>query len=178
MALPLLPVAMGLAQYAPKLVGWLAGDRAEGVAEKVVGIAQAVTGMENASEAAGAIKANPELQLKFIEQANALEIGMEREYTERLAIVNQTMQVEAKSEHFLTWFWRPYWGVISGTAFLVVCVLVCVLAYKAVAKADQAAITMIPLLIGAFTALFGIPGAILGITAWGRNKLKVENARQ
>jgi hypothetical protein len=27
-------------------------------------------------------------------------------------------------------------------------------------------------LIGAFTTLFGVPGAILGITAWGRNKLK------
>lgn len=42
----------------------------------------------------------------------------------------------------------------------------------ALAGPAGAAIGMIPLLIGAFTTLFGIPGAILGITAWGRNKLK------
>lgn len=172
MPLPLVPLALGLAQYAPKLVGWLAGDKAEDTAEKVVDIAKAVTGFDDPQQAVQAVKDNPDMQIKFQEQANQFELGLEREYTERMAIVNKTMQEESKSEHWPQWFWRPYWGLISGTAFGAVCVLVCMLAWRAITKGDQNAIGMIPLLIGAFTTLFGIPGAILGITAWGRNKLK------
>ena len=172
MPLPLLPLAMSLAQYAPKLIGWFSGDKAEGTAEKVVDIAKTITGFQDPQQAVDAIAKNPELQIKFQEQANQFELGLEREYTERMAIVNQTMQAEAKSEHWPQWFWRPYWGLISGTAFGFICVLICMLAWRAISKADQNAIGMIPLLIGAFTALFGIPGAILGISAWGRNKLK------
>ena len=33
-------------------------------------------------------------------------------------------------------------------------------------------INVIPTIITAFATLFAIPGAILGVTAWGRNKLK------
>ena len=62
--------------------------------------------------------------------------------------------------------------MVSATAFLAVCVFVCILAYRAITKSDQNAIGMIPMLIGAFTTLFTIPGAVLGITTWGRNKLK------
>ena len=174
MPLPLIPLALGLAQYAPKLVGWLAGDKAEETAEKVVGIAQAITGHQDPQQAFETIKANPDMQIKFQEQANQFELGLEREYTERMAIVNKTMQEEAKSEHWPQWFWRPYWGLVSGTAFLVVCIFVCTLGYKAIVEKDSSAIGMIPLLIGAFTTLFGIPGAILGISAWGRNKMKQE----
>ena len=38
----------------------------------------------------------------------------------------------------------------------------------------RALLGMIPIVIGAFTSLFAIPGAILGIAAWGRNKLKLQ----
>ena len=62
--------------------------------------------------------------------------------------------------------------MISAAAFMVVCTFVCVLAYRAITEKDSQAIGMIPMIIGAFTTLFGIPGAILGISAWGRNKLK------
>jgi len=95
--------------------------------------------------------------------------------TQQILAVNKTMQDEAKSEHWPTWFWRPYWGLISGTAFLIVCIFVCVLAYRAITGKDPNAIGMIPIVIGAFTALFAIPGGILGITAWGRNKLKLQD---
>jgi len=178
MPLPLLPLAMSLAQYAPKLVGWLAGDKAEDTAEKVVDIAKSLTGKQDPAQAVEAIQQNPELQLKFQEQANQFELGLEREYTERIAIVNQTMQAEAKSEHTLQWIWRPLWGVISAVAFLIVCIFVCILGYRAISGKDPQAIGMIPLLIGAFTTLFGIPGAILGISAWGRNKLKEKTAQK
>jgi len=179
MPLPLIPLAMSLAQYAPKLVGWIIGHKeAEDTAEKVIDIAKVVTGYQDPQQAVEAINQSPELQLKFQEQANEFALGKEREFTQQMAIVNQTMQAEGKSEHWPQWFWRPYWGIISGTAFGAVCVFVCMLAWKAIVEKDSNSIGMIPLLIGAFTTLFGIPGAILGITAWGRNKLKQKNALQ
>ena len=172
MPLPLLPLAMSLAQYAPKLIGWLGGDKAENTAETVIDMAKAVTGYQDPQQATEAIIQSPELQIKFQEQANQLELGLEREYTQQMALINQTMQAEAQSEHILQWIWRPLWGIISAVAFLVVCIFVCYLGYRAISGKDPQAIGMIPLLIGAFTTLFGVPGAILGISAWGRNKLK------
>ena len=86
--------------------------------------------------------------------------------------VNKTMREEGKSDKWWTSAWRPYWGFISGTAFLFVCVLVCILAYKAVLGGKPDAMAAIPQLIGAFAALFAIPGAILGVTAWHRGQLQ------
>ena len=167
MAIPLIPLAMGLAEFAPKILGWLAGEKAEETAERVVDIAKNVTGLEDPQQAVEAIKTNTEFQIKFQEMANEYSLGLEREYTRRMAIVNQTMQAESKSEHWPQWFWRPFWGMISAVAFLVVCVFVCILGYRAIVEKDQNAIGMIPMVIGAFATLFSIPGAILGITAWG-----------
>ncbi len=86
--------------------------------------------------------------------------------------VNKTIQVESQSKNWWTSGWRPYWGFISGTAFLFVCILVCILAYKAVLGGVPEAMAMIPQIIGAFAALFAIPGAILGVTAWHRGKMQ------
>ena len=119
------------------------------------------------------IESNNKVELqRLIVRAEELRLVNE---TQRIIAVNQTMQAESKSEHWAQWAWRPYWGFISGTTFLVVAVFVCVLGYKAVTGSNPQAIGMIPLLVGAFTTLFGVPGAILGISAWGRNKLKIKN---
>ena len=67
--LPLIPLALALAQYAPKIIGQLAGDKAEENAKKVVNIAKSITGFNDSEQAVEAIKASPELQLKFQEQA-------------------------------------------------------------------------------------------------------------
>jgi len=132
---------------------------------------------------ARAIEADPDagakvMELQFRHKERLEEIQLEHakvEVQRELGVVTQTnltMRAEAQSEHWAQWMWRPTWGFVSAAAFLVVCVFVCILAYKAVIKADQNALTMIPLMVAAFTTLFGIPGAILGITAWGRNKIK------
>jgi len=76
--IPLIPIAMSLAQYAPKLVGWLAGDKAEETAEKVVNIAQNITGEQDPQKAVEAIKADPACQIKFQEQANQFELEKSR----------------------------------------------------------------------------------------------------
>jgi len=91
MPVPLIPLALSLAQFAPKLIGWLAGDnagdKAEHVAETVVNIATTLTGQQNPQQAVQAIQNNPELQLKFQEQANEYALGLAREETARMAMV-------------------------------------------------------------------------------------------
>lgn len=90
--------------------------------------------------------------------------------TSRIDSINQTMRVEAKSEDWWQSGWRPFWGFITGGAFLVVCILICILAFVAVTDKSAEAMTMIPQLITSFTTLFGIPGAILGVASWHRGK--------
>ncbi len=91
--------------------------------------------------------------------------------------VNRTMQAEAASEHWAQWLWRPVWGFVSAAAFLVVCILVCNIGWNAVQGKDMAAINMIPQLVGAFSWLFAIPGAILGVSAWKRGEEKIERIK-
>ena len=86
--------------------------------------------------------------------------------------VNKTMQEEAKSDNWWTSGWRPYWGFVSGTAFLFVCCLVGYLMYEAVIGGKPEMMSHIPSVIGSFATLFAIPGAILGVTAWHRGKMQ------
>ena len=88
--------------------------------------------------------------------------------------VNETMRAEATSEHWVQYSWRPFWGFSSGIAFLIVCVFFCVLAYEAIYGGKPEAMQMIPQLVSAFTGLFSIAGAVLGISAWFRGKEKIE----
>lgn len=88
--------------------------------------------------------------------------------------VNRTMQVEATSEHWPQYSWRPFWGFASGAAFVFVISLCCYLGYRAVLGGKPEALAMVPQLVTAFSTLFAIPGAILGVTAWHRGKEKRE----
>ena len=63
--MPLLPIALALAQFAPTIAGLLGGAKAEAVAEKVAGIAQAVTGQHSPDAALKALQADPNLALQF-----------------------------------------------------------------------------------------------------------------
>lgn len=69
--MPLIPIAMALAQFTPMIAGWLGGSKAEEVAGKVVGIAQAVTGQSAPDAAVAALQADPNLAYQF--QAKVLE---------------------------------------------------------------------------------------------------------
>lgn len=93
---------------------------------------------------------------------------------ETILAVNQTMQAESDSEHWLQYSWRPIWGLVSAAAFFVVCVLFCYLAYLAIIEGDQEALRMVPDLVSSFTMLFAIPGGILGVASFWRGKEKIE----
>lgn len=123
--MPLIPIAMALAQFAPMIAGWLGGSKAEGIAGKVVGIAQAVTGQSAPDAALAAIQSDPALSLQFqqavmAQQAQLAQIAADVEKAELAAdtantqAVNATMQVEAKGDHWPSYSWRPFIGFTFG----------------------------------------------------------------
>ncbi|MBU9261963.1 hypothetical protein KTD13_16530 [Burkholderia multivorans] len=63
--MPLIPIAMALAQFAPMIAGWLGGSKAEDVATKVVNVAQSITGQSAPDAALAAIQADPNLAMQF-----------------------------------------------------------------------------------------------------------------
>lgn len=128
------------------------------------------------------IEANNQLELQKVLLAQEVLLAAEEtkqiaEDTNRIEAVNATMQVEGKSEHWPQYSWRPFWGFVSALSFFAVCVFVCCLAYQAIVLKDMNAMVMIPQLITSMTMLFGIPGAILGVSAWYRGKTKLESAK-
>mgnify|MGYP001176819404 CR=1 FL=1 len=108
---------------------------------------------------------------RHLERMTEMELGAD---TDRIRTVNETMRVEAQAERWWVSGWRPFWGFVSAAAFLVVCGLVCWLAFQAVASRDAEALRMIPELVMSMSVLFGIPAAILGIASWHRGKEKRE----
>lgn len=79
MVAPLVMAALPLlAEFAPGLVRWMAGDDAGDVADKVVGIAKQVTGTADADAAAAALRADPALALAFKQRAADIELELER----------------------------------------------------------------------------------------------------
>jgi hypothetical protein len=162
-------------------VGALAGT---GI--KLVASALGVTPTEDAITTAVATDPQASLKLAQYQMDNKLElqklqVAVEMANiaaeTSQIQAVNATMQVEAKAEKWWTSGWRPYWGFISGTAFLVVCTLVCMMAWQCVVYKDASALANIPLVIGAFATLFSIPGAILGIASWKRGDMQIEQSK-
>lgn len=177
-------VAETVSQAAPLLGGLIGGPvgSAAGTAVKMVAGALGVEGEPTPDVIEMALQSDPAALAKIRE----LEITHKTELTRlmltaetaQIEAVNATMRAESQSEHWPQYTWRPFWGFISGAAFFVVCVFVCVLAYRAIIEQDAMAVGQIPVIIGAFTTLFAIPGAILGVSAWGRNKLKELEVQQ
>lgn len=78
MPFPLIVGAIALAKaFAPSIVGRLAGPRAQDVAEKVVGMAAAITGESEPALALNILKDNPELLTRF--ETRMAEIDLEEQ---------------------------------------------------------------------------------------------------
>jgi hypothetical protein len=79
MAIPVLSAALGLAQFIPSIARWLAGDKAEEVAETVVNIARKVTGMPDSLEMIQLLHERPDMVVDFQKAVLKLEAEMELE---------------------------------------------------------------------------------------------------
>lgn len=74
-------LAMGLAQFAPGIIKLLTGsDKAADVADKVISVAQAVTGAPDGSTALATIKSDPDKLLAFQQAMATEQIGLEKAY--------------------------------------------------------------------------------------------------
>ena len=79
--IPLIPIAMQLAQFAPGIIKLLTGsDKAEEVAGKVIDVAKVITGANDPVEAVAAIQANPEKAMEFQLAMGAQKMEFERIY--------------------------------------------------------------------------------------------------
>lgn len=103
------------------------------------------------------------------------EVALAKEESARIESVNQTMRIEAPGHKWAS-MWRPYWGFVSGAAFFLVAIGFIGLLFYAVYKSNTDLINATPALIMAISALFSIPGAILGVSAWHRGKMQRINA--
>ncbi|MFP3638104.1 hypothetical protein [Paraburkholderia sp. SIMBA_054] len=184
--MPLIPIAMALAQFAPMIAGWLGGSKAEDVAGKVVGIAKAVTGQSAPDAALAAIQADPNLSMQFQkavldQQAHLAEVAADLQKAEiaadvsNTAVVNQTMQVEAKSDHWPTYSWRPFIGFCFGLLGISAGLTVTI-AYVGVMflHVDASVLTYLPGMLGAEAAVMTTMAAPLGIASYFRGRMQAD----
>jgi hypothetical protein len=79
--MPLIPIAMALANYVPGIIKLLTGsDKAEDVATSVVDIAKPVTGTSDGDAALAAIQADPGKVLEFQQAMSAQQADLEKAY--------------------------------------------------------------------------------------------------
>jgi hypothetical protein len=81
MTMPLLPIALALAQFAPSIMRFFGvGESSVAIAEKVVGIAQTVTGAKTPEEALAVIRENAQLAQQFNFAVLAADTDLEKAF--------------------------------------------------------------------------------------------------
>lgn len=80
MPFPILAAAGALIEFAPDIARWIGGDDAGDAADKVVGLAQKVTGAGDPQSAVDMIKANPEMAMAFEKSINDHKAEMDQMY--------------------------------------------------------------------------------------------------
>jgi len=74
-------IAMGLAKFVPGIIKLMSGsDKAAEVADRVVSVAQAVTGTSSGEEALATIDADPNKVLEFRQAIGAMQVELEKAY--------------------------------------------------------------------------------------------------
>lgn len=182
----MLPIALALLQFAPALAGLLGGPKAEDVAAHVVGIAKTVTGQSAPDAALAAIQADPNLSMQFQkavleQQGHMAEIAADVTKAELAAdtantqAVNQTMQVEAKADHWPTYSWRPFIGFCFGL-LAVLAGLTVFGAYLGVmlGRVEASLLSYLPGMLGAEAAVMGTMAPVLGIASYFRGKAQAD----
>lgn len=104
-----LTIAFSLAQFVPEIFKWLGNDKSATTAQKVVDVAQRVTG-KTGMDVVPVLQANPELVLKLQEAFSQLS----KSDVENTGQINATMQDESKSEAWPQYSWRPFIALCMG----------------------------------------------------------------
>jgi hypothetical protein len=119
------------------------------------------------------------LQLQTVQENHRAELerlALTSE-TARVVAVNKTMQAEAAANDAWTRRWRPFWGYLSAVCFFIVVAPLSAALARVVWTLGTDAVAQLPAIISSLAALFAIPGAICGVTAWTRGKMQIEHVK-
>lgn len=157
----------GLAQFVPQLLRWAGKDGAAEIADKAVKTAQVITGLERPEDAIDALKANPELVLRYQQTMNEVVVAQLDAETRQLESINATMRAEYASNDNYTRRWRPTMGYAVTIAwFLQMLAVSAVIVWKP--------LDAVPIItaLAQLTALWGVALTILGVAVAKRSEDK------
>lgn len=165
-------ISRDIANFAPLLGGLLAGPAGAAAGSLV---ASALGTNNDPASVQLALKTNPDAAVKLrqieAEQVTRLaELTVTAENnrlvadTAAITAVNATMQVEARSEHWPTYGWRPYCGFCFGTTWLGVYLVLPIL------RGYMPSIVQPAIPPEAWLAM----GGILGVASWFRGKAQAD----
>lgn len=149
-----------LAEYGLPILGAAVGGPGGAALGKIVASTIGATS-DDPDEIMKSLAINGDNIVKLREVEAQLALGMRQADSTDLQSVNQTMQAEAKSEHWAQWAWRPYNGFAFGTT-LFGCYFVLPLM--------QIEPPVVP------TEAWLAWGGVLGVASWWRGKQKTETA--
>jgi len=184
-------VGKTIGKYAPalgRIVGnFIPGAQAVGAGIGLLASAFGVSEDDTPDEVLKKIQMDPEWQVKLAQIEKEHEIELKRlmvtqevklaaieanREIKAIEAVNRTMGTEASQGHPWSGAWRPFWGFSSAVSFFACVFGLIFLAGYAIYKGRNDLLTAIPSLAMAITALFGIPGAILGVASWHRGRMQ------
>lgn len=139
--IPLIPIAMQLAQYAPALIKLLAGEKAGEVAGKVVDVARAVTGIDEPKFAVEAIQMDPAKAAEF-----QLAVGAQQADWERMYLADTQSARARDVELAKAGIKNHRANVLAGAALLLVIVCLFIVIWNS--GADDFAKATISLILG------------------------------
>lgn len=172
---PIIAAALKLAPLVPGLAGLIFGDRAEEAAEKVVSVAKAVSGEQEADAAIQAVMNKPELLVQLQQAVMDLQREVYIQDTERLKAVNETARAEAASADPYTRRWRPTFGYAACATWVIQGLVISFVVGWVIIKTPE----RIQETLAALTSLMAVMAdhwlyalAVLGVAVWKRSEDK------
>ena len=181
-------IASAVGRMAP-IAGGLLASATGGVSTIVGGLVSAALGVANTPDAVSvALQTDPQAAVKLVQidadkRVNLAGLAVQQRIAELQAAsqgvsdANKTMQVEAASEHWPTYSWRPALG-FSMSYNLISASTVCVIAYGGVIflQRDPDTLKYLPPFLTAMAALITVPLPIMGIASWWRGRAQADPA--
>jgi hypothetical protein len=179
MGIPLLPIALGLAKLVPSIAGLLKGSDAEAQAQKVLDIAQTVTGTSEPQLAVKALESDPSMLVQYQEALLNHALAMRQADVAQLDVVNQTIRAELASKDPYNSRWRATFGYcVAYSWFMLFFGIVFSIVYVVCSDPKQMGIvgTAIAEVMGSMVILWGVALPILGVSITKRSEDKQTSA--